>query len=38
VSRKEALYVEGIRGGFPDTELLVFNPEDLQIIEELPVG
>lgn len=33
-----ALYVDGIRGGFPDSELLVFDPDDLEILEELPLS
>jgi hypothetical protein len=31
----KALYVEGIRGGFPDTELLVFDPDALEMICEM---
>ena len=31
----KALYVEGVRGGFPDSELLVFDPGDLQMVGEV---
>lgn len=31
----KAVYVEGIRGGFPDSELLVFDPNDLRMVGEV---
>lgn len=35
----DAVYVEGIRGGHPDSELLVFDPSKLRLIrEETPDG
>jgi len=32
----KAVKMEGVRGGFPDTEILVFDPDDLEMIGEVP--